>query len=104
MKYAMGYKVSVIFTPEYFSAHALFFLKLANTTSPQPGHTSVCGANCFSAQIDFFSVPSSCLTKMFLSYSKKSNLLLLVRPSQYSPLDGFESVRCEKEYAVLAVR
>lgn len=44
---------------------------------------------------------SCCLTKMLLTWQEKQ-FTLLVRPSQCSPLDGFESVRCEKEYAVLA--
>lgn len=35
---------------------------------------------------------------------QEKQFTLLVRPSQYSLLDGSESVRCEREYAVLALR
>lgn len=55
------------------------FSKLANTTTAWSLQHLWSKLGFFSAQTDFFffSLPSSRLTKMFLSYSKKSNLLCL---------------------------
>lgn len=74
-----GYKLST-------SQYMLFFLS-GWQTPPQPGHSCVCGANCVPVpnEIKFFSVPSSCLSKMFLGYSNEKQFTLLVRPSQCSP-------------------
>lgn len=71
MKFTILYKPSVIFTREYKT-----FLQAGKLR-----HSLVTPA--FVEQIvflprkTFLSLPSSCLTKIFLSYSKKSNLLCL---------------------------
>lgn len=76
MRFTTCSRLVVIFTPEYFKVHDLFSA-LANVAKARSLRLLWSKLFFLPKQTFFFPPPSGRLTKMFLSYSEKSNLLCL---------------------------